>query len=84
MALLAVSCLPTAAPGNYGVRNSGARTVVERRRSLLWYMTGGVVVVLGNTGRNVAAGMTGGVASCSMRMIASPLGSTRRSWRSAR
>ena len=26
------------------------------------YMTGGVVVVLGSTGRNVAAGMTGGVA----------------------
>ena len=47
----------------FGVRNSGARTVVEGSGDhCCEYMTGGVVVVLGSTGRNVAAGMTGGVA----------------------
>ena len=47
----------------FGVRNSGARTVVEGTGDhCCEYMTGGVVVVLGSTGRNVAAGMTGGVA----------------------
>jgi glutamate synthase (ferredoxin) len=47
----------------FGVRNSGARTVVEGAGDhCCEYMTGGVVVVLGSTGRNVAAGMTGGVA----------------------
>jgi glutamate synthase (ferredoxin) len=47
----------------FGVRNSGARTVVEGAGDhCCEYMTGGVVVVLGPTGRNVAAGMTGGVA----------------------
>ena len=45
------------------MRNSGARTVVEGAGDhCCEYMTGGVVVVLGSTGRNVAAGMTGGVA----------------------
>jgi glutamate synthase (ferredoxin) len=47
----------------FGVRNSGALTVVEGAGDhCCEYMTGGVVVVLGSTGRNVAAGMTGGVA----------------------
>jgi glutamate synthase (ferredoxin) len=47
----------------FGVRNSGAHTVVEGAGDhCCEYMTGGVVVVLGGTGRNVAAGMTGGVA----------------------
>jgi glutamate synthase (ferredoxin) len=47
----------------FAVRNSGARTVVEGAGDhCCEYMTGGLVVVLGRTGRNVAAGMTGGVA----------------------
>ncbi|MEB3362020.1 MAG: glutamate synthase large subunit [Synechococcaceae cyanobacterium] len=47
----------------FGVRNSGARAVVEGTGDhCCEYMTGGVVVVLGSTGRNVAAGMTGGLA----------------------
>ncbi len=47
----------------FAVRNSGARAVVEGAGDhCCEYMTGGVVVVLGSTGRNVAAGMTGGVA----------------------
>jgi len=47
----------------FGVRNSGARAVVEGAGDhCCEYMTGGVIVVLGPTGRNVAAGMTGGVA----------------------
>jgi glutamate synthase (NADPH/NADH) large chain len=45
------------------VRNSGARAVVEGVGDhACEYMTGGVVVVLGPTGRNVAAGMSGGYA----------------------
>ncbi|HSU02052.1 MAG TPA: glutamate synthase-related protein, partial [Nocardioides sp.] len=45
------------------VRNSGASAVVEGVGDhALEYMTGGVVVVLGPTGRNVAAGMSGGYA----------------------
>jgi glutamate synthase domain-containing protein 3 len=45
------------------VRNSGAHTVVEGVGDhACEYMTGGVVVVLGPTGRNFAAGMSGGVA----------------------
>jgi glutamate synthase domain-containing protein 3 len=47
----------------FGVRNSGAHTVVEGVGDhACEYMTGGVVVVLGPTGRNFAAGMSGGVA----------------------
>jgi glutamate synthase (NADPH/NADH) large chain len=47
----------------FGVRNSGARAVVEGVGDHgCEYMTGGVVVVLGRTGRNFAAGMSGGVA----------------------
>ena len=45
------------------VRNSGAQTVVEAVGDHgCEYMTGGVVVVLGRTGRNFAAGMSGGIA----------------------
>jgi glutamate synthase (NADPH/NADH) large chain len=45
------------------VRNSGATTVVEGVGDHgCEYMTGGVAVVLGTTGRNFAAGMSGGVA----------------------
>jgi glutamate synthase (NADPH/NADH) large chain len=47
----------------FGVRNSGARTVVEAVGDHgCEYMTGGRVVVLGRTGRNFAAGMSGGIA----------------------
>jgi len=45
------------------VRNSGARTVIEGVGDHgCEYMTGGRVVVLGPTGRNFAAGMSGGIA----------------------
>lgn len=47
----------------FAVRNSGATTVVEGVGDHgCEYMTGGTVVVLGVTGRNFAAGMSGGVA----------------------
>jgi glutamate synthase (NADPH/NADH) large chain/glutamate synthase (ferredoxin) len=47
----------------FAVRNSGAWTVVEGIGDHgCEYMTGGRVVVLGPTGRNFAAGMSGGVA----------------------
>jgi glutamate synthase (ferredoxin) len=47
----------------FAVRNSGARAVVEGVGDHgCEYMTGGRVVVLGRTGRNFAAGMSGGVA----------------------
>ncbi len=47
----------------FAVRNSGARAVVEGVGDHgCEYMTGGTVVVLGATGRNFAAGMSGGIA----------------------
>ena len=47
----------------FAVRNSGAHAVVEGVGDHgCEYMTGGRVVVLGPTGRNFAAGMSGGVA----------------------
>src|SRR5215469_14232506 len=47
----------------FAVRNSGATAVVEGIGDHgCEYMTGGNVVVLGATGRNFAAGMSGGVA----------------------
>ncbi|HEX2355923.1 MAG TPA: glutamate synthase large subunit [Micromonosporaceae bacterium] len=47
----------------FGVRNSGATAVVEGVGDHgCEYMTGGTVVVLGPTGRNFAAGMSGGTA----------------------
>jgi glutamate synthase (NADPH/NADH) large chain len=66
----------------FAVRNSGAVTVVEGTGDHgCEYMTGGTVVVLGETGRNFAAGMSGGVAyvydvngdfakKCNMAMVA--------------
>ncbi len=45
----------------FGVRNSGATAVVEGTgQHLCEYMTGGTVVVLGEVGYNIGAGMTGG------------------------
>ena len=47
----------------FAVRNSGVNTVVEGVGDHgCEYMTGGRVVILGNTGRNFAAGMSGGIA----------------------
>ncbi len=47
----------------FAVRNSGARAVVEGVGDHgCEYMTGGRVVVLGTTGRNFAAGMSGGIS----------------------
>jgi glutamate synthase (NADPH/NADH) large chain len=47
----------------FGVRNSGAHAVIEGAGDhCCEYMTGGVITVLGATGVNVGAGMTGGFA----------------------
>lgn len=47
----------------FAVRNSGVKTVVEGIGDHgCEYMTGGLVVVLGDTGKNFAAGMSGGMA----------------------
>lgn len=47
----------------FAVRNSGVEVVVEGVGDHgCEYMTGGIVVVLGETGRNFAAGMSGGIA----------------------
>ncbi|MDT7946637.1 MAG: glutamate synthase-related protein, partial [Cyanobacteriota bacterium PSP.bin.10] len=47
----------------FAVRNSGAQAVIEGSGDhCCEYMTGGVVVVLGRVGRNLGAGMTGGLA----------------------
>ncbi|MEP7029364.1 MAG: glutamate synthase-related protein, partial [Pseudolabrys sp.] len=66
----------------FAVRNSGAIAVIEGAGDhCCEYMTGGVVVVLGVTGRNFAAGMSGGIAyvidedgsfetRCNMAMVA--------------
>jgi len=65
----------------FAVRNSGAMAVVEGTGDHgCEYMTGGRVVVLGRTGRNFAAGMSGGIAfvydpdgdfhtRCNMQMV---------------
>ena len=65
----------------FAVRNSGALSVVEGiGEHGCEYMTGGCVVVLGETGRNFAAGMSGGIAciwdpddefdrKCNMQMV---------------
>jgi len=51
------------AGGRFCVRNSGAKAVVEGVGDhCCEYMTGGRTVVLGPTGRNFAAGMSGGIA----------------------
>lgn len=66
----------------FAVRNSGVKVVVEGVGDHgCEYMTGGTVIVLGDTGRNFAAGMSGGVAyvwdvnktfvkNCNMEMVA--------------
>jgi glutamate synthase (NADPH/NADH) large chain len=47
----------------FGVRNSGVKAVVEGVGDhACEYMTGGRVVILGETGKNFAAGMSGGIA----------------------
>ena len=47
----------------FAVRNSGALMVIEGTGDhACEYMTGGRVVILGRTGRNVGAGMSGGIA----------------------
>jgi glutamate synthase (NADPH/NADH) large chain len=47
----------------FAVRNSGATTVVEGIGDHgCEYMTGGRALILGKTGRNFAAGMSGGLA----------------------
>ncbi|MBN2350899.1 MAG: glutamate synthase large subunit [Bacteroidales bacterium] len=47
----------------FGVRNSGAKAVIEGVGDhCCEYMTGGRAVILGTTGRNFAAGMSGGIA----------------------
>ncbi len=65
----------------FAVRNSGVKVVVEGVGDHgCEYMTGGIVVVLGETGRNFAAGMSGGIAyvwdvnktfvkNCNMEMV---------------
>jgi len=65
----------------FAVRNSGVAAVVEGTGDHgCEYMTGGTVVVLGETGRNFAAGMSGGIAyvydvngdfakKCNMEMV---------------
>ena len=64
MAQRAGDSLPPGVAGErFAVRNSGAVTVVEGAgEHCCEYMTGGTVVVLGETGRNFGAGMTGGEA----------------------
>ncbi|KKK64610.1 hypothetical protein LCGC14_2982450, partial [marine sediment metagenome] len=66
----------------FAVRNSGAHVVIEGCGSNgCEYMTGGKAVILGQTGRNFAAGMSGGIAyvldndkdfasKCNMEMVA--------------
>uniref|UniRef100_UPI0040479458 glutamate synthase-related protein n=1 Tax=Aliarcobacter sp. TaxID=2321116 RepID=UPI0040479458 len=47
----------------FAVRNSGCTSVVEGTGdNACEYMTGGIVVILGNTGINFGAGMTGGLS----------------------
>ncbi len=51
------------AGGRFCVRNSGAVAVIEGIGDHgCEYMTGGRVVIIGKTGRNFAAGMSGGIA----------------------
>ncbi len=63
MARPVVVCMPQAAGERFGVRNSGAITVVEGiGDNGCEYMTGGIVCILGKTSVNFGAGMTGGFA----------------------
>ena len=62
----------------FAVRNSGASAVVEGVGDHgCEYMTGGRVVVLGPTGRNFAAGMSGGIAYVLDEDVDSPRAATR-------
>ena len=66
----------------FGVRNSGAIAVIEGAGDhCCEYMTGGRVVVLGETGRNFAAGMSGGVATYGIRTTTSITSVTWIWWR---
>ena len=57
------ACIRGMAGERFAVRNSGASAVVEGIGDHgLEYMTGGTVVILGQTGKNLAAGMSGGIA----------------------
>lgn len=57
------ACIRGVAGERFAVRNSGATAVVEGVGDhCCEYMTGGRVVVIGKTGRNFAAGMSGGIA----------------------
>lgn len=68
----------------FAVRNSGAHAVVEGVGDHgCEYMTGGKVVVLGRTGRNFAAGMSGGWRTSTTRTANCQEISTRR-WSSSR
>ena len=64
------------------VRNSGAHAVVEGTGDhCCEYMTGGVAVVIGPTGRNFAAGMSGGIGlRASTRPATSRIAATWRWW----
>jgi glutamate synthase (ferredoxin) len=58
-----ILCANGGAGERFGVRNSKGQAVIEGAGDhCCEYMTGGVIVVLGNVGRNVGAGMTGGLA----------------------
>ncbi len=62
-AISGTSYIQGVAGERFAVRNSGAQAVVEGVGDHgCEYMTGGVIVVLGETGRNFAAGMSGGIA----------------------
>ena len=64
MELPAVSHFVAGSAGErFAVRNSGATAVVEGvGEHALEYMTGGTIVILGEYGGNIAAGMSGGVS----------------------
>ena len=69
----------------FAVRNSGAHAVVEGVGDHgCEYMTGGRVVVLGRTGRNFAAGMSGGIAYVLDAAASSSGAATARWWSSSR
>ncbi len=62
-AIVGEAFLAGVAGERFCVRNSGATAVVEGTGDhCCEYMTGGTVVVLGDTGRNFGAGMSGGIA----------------------
>ena len=63
MVLLVVNFISGSVGERFAVRNSGALAIVEGSGdNACEYMTGGIVVILGRTGINFGAGMTGGVS----------------------